>query len=186
MTSRRDFLKSSGCLIVSFSAAGSVLPVLAQRRGGATAASVDARQLDAWIAIAADGSITAHTGKCELGQGMFTAQIQLIAEELSVPVGRVRLVQCDTSVTPDSDLGREQSHFDRLAYLSQSDARRGDARGRERADQPPGPRSDGRGRNHDHAHGGRDRQRRVRCHRRAAARGPVHCRSREGGPPATG
>ncbi len=101
MTSRRDFLRSSGCLIVSFSAGGSVLPLLAQGRGDGSAVSVDARQLDSWIAIAADGSVTAHTGKCELGQGMFTAQIQLIAEELSVPIGRVRLVQCDTSVTPD-------------------------------------------------------------------------------------
>ncbi len=45
--------------------------------------------------------MTAYTGKCELGQGMMTAQIQLIAEELSVPVARVRLVQCDTSMTPD-------------------------------------------------------------------------------------
>jgi nicotinate dehydrogenase subunit B len=100
--SRRDFVKSSGALIVSFSAAGIAVPFAsAQGRGGTGAPSVDARQLDNWLAIGADGTVTAHTGKVELGQGMFTAQLQLIAEELSVPIGRVRLVQGDTSITPD-------------------------------------------------------------------------------------
>ena len=60
-----------------------------------------AHQLDAWIAIAADGTVTAYTGKCELGQGLYTAQMQLVAEELCVPFDRVRLIQCDTSLTPD-------------------------------------------------------------------------------------
>ena len=58
-------------------------------------------QLDSWIAIGADGSVTAYTGKCELGQGLYTAQTQLIAEELSVPFDRVKLIQCDTALTPD-------------------------------------------------------------------------------------
>ena len=58
-------------------------------------------QLDAWIAIAADGNVTAYTGKCELGHGLYTAQMQLIAEELAVPFNRVMLIQCDTALTPD-------------------------------------------------------------------------------------
>ena len=58
-------------------------------------------QLDSWIAIAEDGRVTAYTGKCELGQGLYTAQTQLIAEELVVPLDRVTLVQCDTDRTPD-------------------------------------------------------------------------------------
>src|SRR5947208_16017826 len=58
-------------------------------------------QLDSWIAISADGSVTAYTGKCELGHGLYTAQTQLIAEELSVPFNRVKLIQCDTALTPD-------------------------------------------------------------------------------------
>jgi CO/xanthine dehydrogenase Mo-binding subunit len=32
---------------------------------------------------------------------MFTAQTQLVAEELCLPIGRVKLIQCDTSVSPD-------------------------------------------------------------------------------------
>ena len=101
--SRRDFLKTSGVLIVGFSAAR--LTPLAQ--GPRTADG----QLDSWIAIAADGSVTVFTGKCELGQGMQTSQTQLIAEELSVPVSRIRIVQCDTSLTPDQGTtSGSQSH----------------------------------------------------------------------------
>jgi CO/xanthine dehydrogenase Mo-binding subunit len=96
--SRRDFLKGSGALIVSFGLGRSAL---AQGPFDTRIQQVDPRQLDAWIAIGADGRVTAHTGKCELGQGMFTAQTQLVAEELSIPLDRVRLIQCDTSVTPD-------------------------------------------------------------------------------------
>jgi CO/xanthine dehydrogenase Mo-binding subunit len=78
--SRRDLLKGSGALIVSFSLAelGSKLgiapePALAQLVGAPSG------QLDAWLAIAADGSVTAFTGKCELGHGLYTAQTQLVA-----------------------------------------------------------------------------------------------------------
>ena len=100
--SRRDFLKTSGALVVSFSAAAVLEPVGVARGQFATRAShIDPAQLDSWIAIAADGAVTAFTGKCEFGQGILTAQTQLIAEELSVPIDRVTLIQCDTAVCPD-------------------------------------------------------------------------------------
>ena len=99
---RRAFLKSSGALIVSFSAAAALEPIgLAQGQFDTRISHIDPRQLDSWIAIAADGMVTAFTGKAELGQGMLTAQTQLVAEELSVPIERVRLIQCDTEVCPD-------------------------------------------------------------------------------------
>lgn len=100
--SRRDFLKTSGALIVSFSAVSMLDEAgLAQGPFDTRASHVDPGRLDSWIAVAADGAVTAYTGKCELGQGMFTAQMQLIAEEMSVPLDRVRLIQCDTAITPD-------------------------------------------------------------------------------------
>src|SRR5213593_2497364 len=92
--SRRDFLKTSGALIVTFSLTPE--SVLAQRLDGASS-----NQLDGWLAVNGDGSVTAYTGKCELGHGLHTAQTQLIAEELSVPFDRVKLIQCDTALTPD-------------------------------------------------------------------------------------
>jgi CO/xanthine dehydrogenase Mo-binding subunit len=100
--SRRDFLKTSGALIVSFSAAPALERTgLAQGQFGTRASHIDPSQADSWIAIAADGTVKAFTGKAELGQGMHTVQMQLVAEELGVPVERVSLVMCDTSVCPD-------------------------------------------------------------------------------------
>ena len=49
----------------------------------------------------ADGTSRLITGKCDFGQGIFTAQTQLVAEELCVAIARVKLIQCDTAVTPD-------------------------------------------------------------------------------------
>ncbi len=100
--SRRDFLKTSGALVVSFSASSLVSPFgFAQGPFDTHASHIDPKKLDSWIAVSADGTITAYTGKCDFGQGMFTVQTQLVAEELCVPLGRVKLIQCDTSVAPD-------------------------------------------------------------------------------------
>ena len=100
--SRREFLEHLGVLIVGFSGRGrGAVAALAQGPFDTRASHVDPARLDSWIAVAADGSVTAYTGKCELGQGMLTAQTQVVAEELCVPVERVRLVMCDTDVCPD-------------------------------------------------------------------------------------
>jgi nicotinate dehydrogenase subunit B len=78
--SRRDFLKTSGALIVGFSV-GALEKAAAQF--GAPVPGSPSNQVDSWIAIAADGSVTAYSGKEELGQGISTAQTQLVAEELA-------------------------------------------------------------------------------------------------------
>jgi CO/xanthine dehydrogenase Mo-binding subunit len=93
--SRREFLATGGALIVSFSAAH------AQGPFDTHPSHIDPKELDSWVAVAADGTVTAHTGKCDFGQGIYTAQTQLVAEELCVPVARVKLIQCDTDTTPD-------------------------------------------------------------------------------------
>ena len=107
--SRRSFLKGSGALVVAFSSApvaNSLGAMYAQGFNGTGSA-----QLDSWVAIGRDGIVTAYTGKCDFGQGLYTAQMQLVAEEVCVPLGRVRLVQCDTSVTPDQGTtSGQQSH----------------------------------------------------------------------------
>jgi nicotinate dehydrogenase subunit B len=100
--SRRDFLRTSGVLVVSFSSSRALEPLaFGQGQFGTRQSHIDPRQLDSWLAVNADDTITAYTGKCELGQGMLTAQTQLVAEELSVPIERVHVVQCDTDTTPD-------------------------------------------------------------------------------------
>ncbi|MGA8443328.1 MAG: molybdopterin cofactor-binding domain-containing protein, partial [Candidatus Sulfotelmatobacter sp.] len=100
--SRREFLKGCGALVVSFSAgSSSVLSVEGQGQFATHPSHIDPEKLDSWLAVGADGIVRAYTGKCDFGQGIFTAQSQLVAEELCVPIDRVKLLQCDTSVCPD-------------------------------------------------------------------------------------
>ena len=100
--SRRDFLRGCGALIVSFGAAPfTESSAIAQGQFQTHPGHIDPGRLDSWLAIGADGAITAYTGKCDFGQGVFTAQTQLIAEELCVSIKRVKLIECDTAITPD-------------------------------------------------------------------------------------
>jgi CO/xanthine dehydrogenase Mo-binding subunit len=105
VSSRRAFLKQSGALVVSFSLAGRVAAQDGQARGTGGAklpGSLEkAPYLDAWIRIDAANRVTVFTGKCELGQGIRTALIQVAAEELDVAFARVTLVTADTGRTPN-------------------------------------------------------------------------------------
>ena len=93
--SRRSVLAGTGALIVSFSCAPKVLGQEAQnsqndgKAAGRPGSLSQSPFLDAWIRIDADDRIAVFTGKAELGQGMHTAQLQLIAEELSLPIDRI-------------------------------------------------------------------------------------------------
>ncbi len=58
-------------------------------------------RLDDWLAVEPDGTITAFSGKVELGTGVRTALAQIVAEELDVPLDRVVMVMGDTDRTPD-------------------------------------------------------------------------------------
>jgi nicotinate dehydrogenase subunit B len=58
----------------------------------------------AWLHVGSDGTVTAFTGKVDVGQDNRTALSMLVAEELRVPQESVRLVMGDTDVCP-FDLG---------------------------------------------------------------------------------
>ncbi|WP_353237651.1 xanthine dehydrogenase family protein molybdopterin-binding subunit [Limnohabitans sp.] len=49
--------------------------------------------LNGWIKIAADGAVVLAMPRSEMGQGVHTALAMLVAEELDVPLSRVRLEQ---------------------------------------------------------------------------------------------
>src|SRR5579871_5288484 len=106
---RRRVLAGSGALIVSFSLMGALTGALAQDQSTPAAAPPPSAPsslktspyLDSWIRIDADGSITAFTGKAELGQGFKTAFQQIAAEELDVPFASLKVVTADTSLTAD-------------------------------------------------------------------------------------
>ena len=107
--SRRDMIKGMGALIVGFSSAATVGKLGADELLPSPVYALD--QVDSWVAIAQDESITAYSGKCDMGQGFRTVQYQLVADELYVPIERVNLIFCDTAMCPDQQVtSGSQSH----------------------------------------------------------------------------
>jgi nicotinate dehydrogenase subunit B len=92
--SRRDFLKSTGALVVTFAAPAAVTTALSQSAAGKPPLTPD--QLDSWIAVLPDGNVTAYFGKMDMGQGVDVAIAQMVAEELDVAFERVEVVMGDT------------------------------------------------------------------------------------------
>ncbi len=92
--SRRDLLKAGGAVIVSFAFG---------QRGVAqnSGKPLDVREVDSFLAVATDGSVTVYTGKVDIGTGLRIAVRQMAAEELGVPVEKITLIEGDTGLTPD-------------------------------------------------------------------------------------
>jgi nicotinate dehydrogenase subunit B len=97
--SRRDILKGGGALIVSFSLSSPMSEALAQ--AGQAPKPLALTEVDAFLAIDANGMCTVYSGKVDLGTGVATALRQIAAEELDLPFDRVSLIQGDTALTPD-------------------------------------------------------------------------------------
>jgi nicotinate dehydrogenase subunit B len=97
---RRDFFKFFGAGIMVFAAAKKLLAQ--QESGGNRHNQSDElpREITAWLLIGEDGSVTAFTGKVEIGQNIRTSLAQSVADELRVPFETVRMVMGDTQLTP--------------------------------------------------------------------------------------
>lgn len=102
-SSRRNFLKGSGALVISLGAGA--LP-------GADATAIrpaaagpwpdpDFLQLDTWIVVHPDNTATFFVGKTDGGQGTGTAFRQLMCDELDIAYDSTRLVMGCTDITPD-------------------------------------------------------------------------------------
>ena len=99
VASRRDLLKGSGALIVSFSLPGAAATALAQ--GAAAAKPLALTEVDSFLAIDPRGMVTCFSGKIDFGTGVRTALAQMVAEELDVGLGAVTVVEGDTALTPE-------------------------------------------------------------------------------------
>lgn len=97
--SRRDFLKSSGALVVTFTLAPP--PASAAAQAAPAAKSVSLEEVNGFVAIDDRGLVTVYSGKVDLGTGIQTAMAQIAAEELCVPFDKVEVIQGDTALTPD-------------------------------------------------------------------------------------
>ena len=99
---RRHFLQAGSGLLVSFSF-GLALPTHAQSgtNSKSAAKSMVKTQVEAWLAIGADGRVTVYSGKVDLGTGVRTALMQMVAEELDVNFKQIDMVMGDTLTTLD-------------------------------------------------------------------------------------
>ena len=61
----------------------------------------DARRLTQRVHFEPDGTVSVASGKVELGQGILTAFAQIAAEELGVPLERIRMLPASTAHSPD-------------------------------------------------------------------------------------
>ena len=102
--SRRDLLKA-GALVIGFNLFDPITRVLGQGLQGGTplsnAGGLPADQLDSWLAIAPDGTVTVFTSKVDLGTGTGTALGQIVAEELDVPISKINMEIGDTTKSVD-------------------------------------------------------------------------------------
>jgi nicotinate dehydrogenase subunit B len=96
---RRSVLFGGGALVVSIGAGISLDTVLsiqtAYAQGGKPPLTPD--QLSSYIAVNADGSVSAFFGKTDMAQGLFTAIGQIVAEELDVPFKSVKVIMGQTA-----------------------------------------------------------------------------------------
>lgn len=110
---RREALAAGG-LLVAFSLSAQSLAQLAGGGEGGPAPKAlrpdlagslkNNPELDSWIRIAPDGATTVFSGKAELGQGIRTALLQVIAEELDLAPHSITFITADTARTPDEGL----------------------------------------------------------------------------------
>jgi len=91
---RREFLGLAGGLMILVSVPRAMMEV--------AEGAAPAEDINAWLLIAPDNSVTVFSGKVELGQGIRTSFAQMVAEELTVPFSSVEMIMGDTdSVPPD-------------------------------------------------------------------------------------
>jgi len=93
---RREFLKTSGALVVSF-AAPPLTGALAQVAAGKPA--LVPTELDSWIAVLPDGRVQAFFGKMDMGQGLEVVIAQIVADELDVACDKVDVLMGDTGTS---------------------------------------------------------------------------------------
>jgi nicotinate dehydrogenase subunit B len=98
---RRSVLLGGGALVVSIGAAISLETVLSISAAYAQGAKppLTPDQLSSYIAVNADGSVSAFFGKMDMGHGLHVAIGQMVAEELDVPFRNVKVIMGDTATS---------------------------------------------------------------------------------------
>src|SRR5262249_15182226 len=96
--SRRNFLRSTalggGGLVLWFTQPA-LRPMLAlaqsaPSRGGGALGGAIPKDVDSWLQVGADGTVSLFSGKVKFGQGIQAAFAQLVADELDIPLSAVQ------------------------------------------------------------------------------------------------
>ena len=102
---RRAWIKTAGGLVVGFTVggvpafAGQAVPAAATGNDGRP---LDPKEVDSFLSIHPDGSVTVYTSKVDVGTGMRIAIAQMAAEELGVDTARITVVDGDTARCPNT------------------------------------------------------------------------------------
>ena len=96
---RRAVLKG-GALTFGFAFAGLPTHGLADEALAAPR-SVNPNEVDSFLSVNGDGTVTLFCGKVDLGQGLRIAMRQIAGEELGISVDMINYVEGDTALTPD-------------------------------------------------------------------------------------
>jgi isoquinoline 1-oxidoreductase len=94
---RRDFFKLLGGGIFIFVRPWGALDLFGLPAEQARSLPKD---FNAFLNISEDGTVTCFTGKIEMGQGIITSLPQMMADELNVPLEKVKMVMGDTDLCP--------------------------------------------------------------------------------------
>jgi nicotinate dehydrogenase subunit B len=102
LLARRDFLKATGALVVGFRVAENAADAQGARPSmirGLTSGPPDEAEIDSFLAVHPNNTVTIYTGYVELGQGGPTALRQVAAEELDLDLEQILSVRMDTFVS---------------------------------------------------------------------------------------
>ena len=97
---RRDFFKILGSGIAVFAMARNASALQETAPGPRMQPPLLPKEIASWLHVGDDGTVTAFTGKVEVGQNARTSLTQSVADELRVPFASVRMVMGDTELTP--------------------------------------------------------------------------------------
>src|SRR5438132_13728425 len=98
---RRDFFKLLGAGIAVFAIAKDATAEQETAPGHRSFHNEEwPKDINAWLHIGEDGTVSGFTGKEEIGQNARRELAQTIADELRVPFESVRMVMADTALTP--------------------------------------------------------------------------------------
>ena len=96
--SRRDLLSNAaaatGALVVGFwmpqRAAGQIISPQGAKEGATWATEPNVKEINAWVVVAPDETVTIRIAQTELGQGVWTSNAMMVCEELQCDWSKVR------------------------------------------------------------------------------------------------